>query len=271
MAINVDWWGAYGYGDIIHSLGYANTFAKKSGVEVNLNIHWDCGEARKFHGLDPETKLERFKILQDEIVMCHRVNVTHHMRSMGVVYNGISKVPSAGSRVLPRYKNVFDDTISLHALVEPKNHYSVVKNQICIWTPEYNINELHDWKDTLKGRWEDFRNIIEDQGFTIVEISYREPIKNAIKKVATSEYCVGYGGLGKGLAGLFWKPLVSITQRSNNTYRETPWAYPVSDEKTLHDLLPLFVESKRNIPAVLEDYHRYINNDALMLGKYVIQ
>ena len=268
--MKVNWFGAYGYGDCIRSMGYANTFARKTDTPIELNIHWSGNDTEKFHSTDPESKYQRYITLQDEISIDYNmVDIRHHFNSRDTVYQGIAWKEWDKGLHLPRFFPVFDQGLSLHALVKPKKPRLINKNQICIWTPTSNIHSLYQWKNPLK-EWNTFRGIVKAHGYDIVEMSYREPIKDAIEKVATSEFCCGYGGMGKGLAGLFWKPLVSITERPNNTYRETPWAYPVDNLRDFHNLPTMIEESIKRIPIVQRDYNRYINNQGFKIERYDI-
>lgn len=238
----IEWKGGIGYGDFVTGLCYAHSWRIKSKESVEFVIHWKANKGFLYNKNDPETILERFEYIKSILVPVDNLNITHKFNSA------------------PEYRfiNQFDEFNPLHGIWYNSLKKTQEKsNKVVVWTTKNNTEFPGIRKDPVNRYWETIIKILKFDGYDVIEVDYRTPIKELINHIKTCSFGVGYKGMAYQLFKIMWKPLIVFTTIKNMTQIAIPWAYILdSPEKFINSDYTKFIKKSFDDMLMIEREHK---------------
>lgn len=240
----IKWRGHYGVGDFMYGLNTAYYLTNLLKFKVNIDFYWDYDDEYYFHCEDPETILERFDYLHSFFYKKDLIKVKHHLN-----YNHIDR-DFKGELALNLQHGFLDRPESPPI----KSNHKVMMRDICswkfdleridrtphpnkvvIWRPLFNATKPPKWKTIYNNDdWEKIIKSLKDQGYFVVELSYRSPVREAFYHIRTCEFVVAYDGMWQYLTRNLYKPAIMLGD-NNVIVTHSPQAFhfmcPEKDKK----------------------------------------
>jgi len=203
----VRWRGTWGVGDAMCALNACHNYSFENKKRVNLEMHWEHGEDFLHHPDDPETIIQRMEWLhkqyhrQDDVLLTHvyesdlfeHGNVNPNKQKARFYFDSEAYDPTG---------TVKNDWIFKPEVFVPK------QKKIVIWTPTYNSEPPRRWKRFLTNDdWYDIIKLLTWEGWILVELTYRTPVKDAFKQIQEADFVVCYDGMWHYIVRNFGKPL----------------------------------------------------------------
>jgi hypothetical protein len=100
------------------------------------------------------------------------------------------------------------------------------------------------------------------EGYEVVELTYRTPIREVMDVITTCEFGVGYEGMVHQLFKFTWRPIVIASKRVELATLLAPQgAIITSPDQLLHNHISKYVkQSKKNIQRLLIAHQEYMND-----------
>jgi len=243
--LNIEWRSGFGYGDFVTGLGYAHNASIKYETDVSINFHWkhdlDFLESQN----DPETIIERMYYVYGTMLPRENVHVTHTTNSS------------------PRFRfiNNVDEFNPLHGLWHPNINLTTTKS-VVLWRSKYNISFPGKDKDPIYNRWDNVIRWLEEQGYTIQEVTYRTPIRDVINKISSCEFGIGYSGMVHQLFKYMWKPLIVVSNRHTFNKLTIPQASLLRDDSELYKngVATYVGDSKKKIDFLKHELNKWVHD-----------
>lgn len=205
----VRWRGTWGVGDFMNALNVCHRYCYDNNIKVNLEMHWEHGEDYLHSPEDPETIIQRMEYIHEQYHRKDDVTVTH-------VYH--STLFASGNVNPDKEKHRFYfDSNAFSPTGAPENGWIFRKElfkrhkkskKIVIWTPTYNTEPPRNWKNFLtKDDWSSIIKLLVREGWILVELTYRTPIKDAFEQIRQADYVVCYDGMWHYIAKNFATPI----------------------------------------------------------------
>lgn len=205
--MKIEWRGGIGYGDFVTGLAYAHNCAIKYNTDIEFIIHWNHSKDFKPSSADPETIISRCKYVY-ELFGTDNVTLTQIVNSK----------PDF------RFINQFHEFNPLHGLYNLPLSCSNT-NTVVMWTSLSNINPVSKFKDPLnKHHWQIVKEILQDEGYEVKEVSYRTPIKEVVELCSNCVGGVGYDGSIHQIFKIIQKPVILFCERTELNKLLLPWA-----------------------------------------------
>ena len=238
MAELVTWRGTPGVGDFMWALNCCHLHSWRTKNKVNLEMHWNHDENHFHHFEDPETIIERMKYTHQFYDRKDDVRIFHVFNTNGRYgfwkFDDETELDKDGNRVQivkSRYKPRFWFE-SGHFSDErreppPQNDWifreeafrETIKNKIVFWRSTFNAEVPRTWKRLFTNAdWDIIIQKLRSQGFQMVELTYRTPIKEAMWHIATCEQVICYDGMWHYMAKNYCKPMVVISDEGVTKY-----------------------------------------------------
>lgn len=230
--------GTPGVGDFMFALNVAHFRSFVLQNKINLVMEWFHDENFLFHYEDPETIIERFDYIhsfyykdKSEVQVTHRFNSQNtsiYAKRYWPLPGGISKVKNAP---IPENTWIFKEK---QPITFSQN------NKIVIWSPMFNAQDPRAFKIPFPvDKWYELKMILEFQGYEVVFIDYRTPIREVFYHISTSLACISYEGMWHYVCKNFNKPHIVLT-KDNITRLHTPKAYIYKVRKAENHELSFF-------------------------------
>jgi hypothetical protein len=206
MLETVKWRGTPGVGDFMMALNVCHNYAFVNKKKIVLEMHWEHDENYLHHPKDPETIIQRMEWIHTKYHRQDDVTITH-------VYNSDLFESGAFNNRQDKDRFYFDsgaysgdappsDWIFKKEELVPK------KKKIVIWTPTYNKEPPRSWKRFLTNDdWYGIIKLLSWEGWILVELNYRTPIKEAYKQIQECDFVVCYDGMWHYISRNFSKPM----------------------------------------------------------------
>ena len=219
----IRWRGTWGVGDFMNALNVCHNYSFQNKKQVNLEMHWEHDEDYLHHPKDPETIIQRMEWIHAQYHRQDDVVVTHAFNS--------DLFPKGNMNNTPDKDRYFFDSGAYENPNAPPNDWifkpeSFVdkKKKIVMWTPTYNSQQPRTWKRFLTNDdWYDIIKLLSWEGWILVELTYRTPIKDAFKQISESDFVVCYDGMWHYIVRNFGKPMFIPSWEGITTYN-TPQA-----------------------------------------------
>lgn len=246
MTFEIQWRSNEGYGDFVGGMGYAHSSVIKYQRPVKINFHWPNSINSYFSNLDKETITERFNHILSYMRPVDGLTITH-------TYNSIPNY---------RFINQLEEFNFLHGLWYSNHELKTIPNLVVHWSSRHNVNFPGYHKDPAYDIWDKILDRIKDQGFNVVEVTYRTPIKETMELIANCRFGIGYEGMIHQLFKFMWKPLIVTSQREKLAKLLAPQACVITDPKKLlhHDILTYVKFSEKEIDKYLILHDLYMNS-----------
>jgi hypothetical protein len=174
-----------------------------------LEMHWETEEGHLETPEDPETIVERMTWIHTKFHRQEDVTVTH-------VYN--SNLFASGNVNPDKNKDRFQFESGAYEgrqcpeadWVFKKDEYRhhIKTKKIVLWTPTYNSEPPRNWKRFLtKDDWSAILSSLSAEGWILVELTYRTPIRDAYKQIQDADYVFCYDGMWHYIAKMFATPI----------------------------------------------------------------
>ncbi len=191
------------------ALDVCHHYCYKNNTKVNLEMHWETEEGHLETPEDPETIVERMTWIHTKFHRQEDVTVTH-------VYN--SNLFASGNVNPDKNKDRFQFESGAYKgrqcpeadWVFKKDEYRhhIKTKKIVLWTPTYNSEPPRNWKRFLtKDDWSAILSSLSAEGWILVELTYRTPIRDAYKQIQDADYVFCYDGMWHYIAKMFATPI----------------------------------------------------------------
>ena len=210
--------GTIGAGDFMSGLNVAYFRSFVLEIPIEVEFHWYHDEDYEFHMEDPESIIEKFDYLH-QFYYQKGTNVTSTH-----VFNSTDK-------------NLHKKRYRHHRGVIKTNDYRcwsfnidmlkvvTIPKKIVLWRQTFNAAAPRTFKRAFDNDgWNYIVKSLKDQGYHVVEIDYRTPIREVMYHISNCEATVGYEGMWHMIAKNFWKPMIIFT-KDNITNLHTPNAW----------------------------------------------
>ena len=243
----VTWRGTPGVGDFMWALNCAHLHAIRTGVKIDLEMHWDHDDKYNHHFEDPETIIERMQYMHRFYAREQDVKIWHVLNADGRYrfwrYQDDTRLNDDGTmqqiaRNVEKARFYFDSGVYTDETggTIPDNQWlfredafqPTIGHKIVLWRPTFNAEIPRTWKRLCTN--DDWNVIIERlkaYGFHVVELTYRTPIREAVWHIANCKMVLCYDGMWHYVAKNFAKPTVVISEEGITGYH-TPHAMRVS-------------------------------------------
>lgn len=241
--LNVEWNTGKGYGDFVTGLGYAHTASVKYNIPVNLTFHWKTSKDYLYHPKDPETIIDRCNYIHSIFTPVSNVKIEHKFNS----------IPGF------RFYNQLDEFNPLHGLWHTTLTPFKTKS-VAFWSTEHNLEFPGFNKDPAAHLWPVIKKKLQKAGYTVNEITYRTPVREAIQIINDCEFGVGYDGLAHQLFKFMWKPLIVLCKRVRLNKLLIPQAVIETDPElfVIKEIEPYIQNSLSKVNEVKIKHERYI-------------
>ncbi len=242
---NIEFRSNEGYGDFITGLCYAHSSVIKYQRPVNITFHWPNAENHLFSPQDSETILYRF----------------NHILSYLKPVDGLTIFHKFSSSPKYRFINELEEFNPLHGLWYLKHKPVIVPKKVVFWSSKHNVKFPGYQKDPMYNYWPDIIKQLEQQGYSISEITYRTPVAKVMEDITTCEFGIGYEGMIHQLFKFTWRPIVIGSRRVKLSQLLAPQGCVLSDPKELlvNGVHQYVEKSKKNIDILKKYHYNYIN------------
>lgn len=208
--------GTPGFGDACRYLHIAHMYSAMVGAPITLEMHWDHDEDFLFYEEDPETIVERLDYVHQFYLLKDRVNLVHKFNSQTPLLDA--------KRIIGA-----PDTIEVNGLnrwkFDPRFNQNQTRdqNKVVVWRSAFNAQPARFWKDLYDPyQWNDsIIGPMVNQGYNVVEIDYRTPIREVMYHLYTCGLVICYEGMWHYLAHSMATPMIVIAA-GNVTRTHTP-------------------------------------------------
>ena len=239
----VRWRGTWGMGDAMMALNVCHNYCYQNNTKVNLEMHWETEEGHLETPEDPETIVERMEWIHTRYHREEDVTITH-------VYNS-DLFPKGNTNPDNKKKRYYFDSGTYAGNKKPQNQWPFKKKEyknniktkkIIVWTPTYNSEEPRKWKRILTNDdWRCIIKLLRREGWIVVELTYRTPIRDVYKQIQDADYVFCYDGMWHYIARNFATPIF-IPSRANITKFHTPQVVCRPDQKSVMEFVSTFTE-----------------------------
>ena len=275
--IKIQWRGTVGMGDCMMALNCAHTHAWNRGCKINLEMHWDHGEDYYHHFEEEETIIERMEYIHNFYLHKDNVRITHKYDQRGDFYyenpnernklryiyednwfvnDSESQFPDNGWIFDIKKNNLDWQSLRKINLIKTSGHW---RNKVVIWRPLYNAEKPRTWKRLLTNDgWNVIISTLRSQGFNVVELGYRTPIREALFHLRSCRQVICYDGMWHYIAKNLGVPMLVVSEEGITSYH-TPNALKVSHSR----------KKKRNIWKYLYKIHELLGESKKLSKDYM--
>ena len=248
MTLNIEWRTREGLGDFITGLGYAHSSVMKYQQPVHINFHWPNPKDTLISSIDKESINYRFDYILGLLRPVEGLTISHTY----------SSAPTW------RFINEFEEFNPLHGLWYPKDQLTTEKGLVVQWSSKHNLSFPGYGKDPLYDHWDQIVRNLKAEGYNVVEVTYRTPIKEIMDVMMRCEFGIGYEGMVHQFFKFLWKPLIVgvSKKRWNLANLLCVQAHLIDNPNDLlyGDVRPLVNISREKISRLLIDHQHYIND-----------
>lgn len=213
-----------GVGDFMMALNIAHFRSFILERPINLEFHWYHDKNFLYHFEDPETIFERFKYLNKfyekkntEVKIKHIFN-SDYTELWSTRYKGLS-------RNTKRYPGSPMFKINDWLFRKDIRNVPIDEHKIVLWRPTFNAQDPRSFKMPMTAiEWLELIQIIEVNGYHVVEIDYRTPIREVLYHISTARACVSYEGMWHYIGRNLNKPMI-VLSADPITHYHTPDAF----------------------------------------------
>lgn len=235
-----------GYGDFITGLCYAHSSVLKYQRPVHIKFHWPNPKDHLLSDIDKESILYRFDYIREYLRPVEGLTISHEFSSV------------------PKYRfiNELEEFNHLHGLWYLKEEPKIKPGLVAFWSSKHNLTFPGYHKDPIYDHWDTVVDNLRMEGYEVVEITYRTPIKKVMELITTCEFGIGYEGMVHQLFKFTWRPIVIASKRVELATLLAPQgAIVTSPNQLLHNHISKYVnQSKKNIKRLLSLHQEYLND-----------
>lgn len=199
--------GRTGLGDVMLGLNTAFYVSNYINQHVDLNFYWKTDRDWSYHFEDPDTLVECQEFLVNKMHKFGAVDV-----SVTNIFNA-TDIPIPGN--------------DLHSGIERPEGYSTLSNintwlfqerylntptiekLVVVWHPKLIRTDMPSFKKSYdQSYWDLIIPLLKSLGYTVCEIDYRTPIREAFYLISKCRFVVAYNGVFHYLSKNLCKPMI---------------------------------------------------------------
>jgi len=202
--------GTPGIGDAMYALNLAHNRSFIFQTKVNLLFRWYHSRSFNYHMEDPETIIQKVNYIQrfyekefTDVKIDHTFNETSTQLWVER-HQGLHRKMLKNNSYSFKYNDWhFADWC----------RKEVIPKKIVMWNQTGNANPPRGYKRPFdREEWTLAKDLMDMQGWDVVEIDYRTPIREAFWHINTCECTVSYEGMWHYVAKNFQKPMIVLTK-----------------------------------------------------------
>ena len=194
----LNWATTPGAGDFCFGLNCANNWSYENNRPILLRLHWWHGKDHLHHPEDPETIIERCDFYKSHLLPNDLVEVEHVIDSNETQYK-IKKFDWFNPRS--------HKTTNWWTFKDSK--LPVIEKKVVVWRATFLSETPRYWKRIITNEeWNNVIATLKDQGYDVVELTYRNPISEVYYHIKTCDFLVAYDGMWHYIARNFFKPML---------------------------------------------------------------
>jgi len=208
-----------GIGDFMMVLNRMYWLKHSKRIPIHLEFNWYHDKDYLHHFEEEETIIDRFNYLQSLYLHKSSIKISHVFNSdKHYLTENPLKWRYLNSKLDPE-RHMRDNIWTFRKLP-----YKTDMSKVVIYRPTFNAEPARDWKRIITNdQWDEAIDILKFNGYNVVELTYRSPVREAVYHIGTCNFVVGYDGMWHYVAKNFWKPMIQ-TSRSSITNYHTPHA-----------------------------------------------
>ena len=208
----VDWKGTPGVGDILFGLNAVHMMThlirkRRELPQMTMNVYWEHDRDFLYHFEDPETIIERAEYLHNFYYDKDAVRMNHIFNSTD---KEIQKLRHRGFQKESSPTSVLD-ALPSWIFRQDLWYDNPVENKVVFWRPLFNKEKPRGWKRIFTDDdWKKIISILENSGFSLTELTYRTPVREAMYHIRTCRFCIFYDGMWQYIAKNLCKPVIAL-------------------------------------------------------------
>lgn len=262
----VDWKGTPGVGDILFGLNAVHMMVhlirKKRNLEqMQMNVFWPHEKDYNFHFEDPETIIERCEYLHQFYHDKNAVHVNH-------IFNSTDKeIERLRHRGFQRQRGPLTvlDGIPTWIFRQDIWHHNPVQNKVVLWRPMFNATIPWGWKRSFSPEdWERIIDILQSKGFSLTELTYRTPVREAMYHIRTCRFCIFYDGMWQYIARNICKPVIALGDSAITRVHNPQGVFfkkPTDKENNLFEYLDNIEDNIPKMENAARKYKKFVLNE----------
>jgi hypothetical protein len=215
--INLEWYAAIGYGDILLPISYAHNISHTFKEEVNINLLYKEGVDYKYNENSKEFLWEQAEYLNSicdksdiaGVTLSHKFHDTSKIRWSGYDQSLLTKVKYHNQWYINKIRSEKNPKIVIGSTVNNKIPLMKYQGGSKTWKSSQDWAMLENSLKTISDSYE------------IVHIDYTTPLKQAIEELKDASLFIGYHG-GMAWLARFWTTpsivLVKPNSLSSNVF-----------------------------------------------------
>ena len=244
--------GTPGIGDAMYAVNIAYNRSFIYQKKVVLIFKWYHARSFNFHMEDPETIIQKVNYLDKfyakdftNVIIKHEFNCTD-MQLWYDRHDGFHRRMIKSNKFSIKYTDWhFADWC----------RKEVIPKKIVMWNQTGNANLPRPYKRPFdREAWTRAKDLMDMQGWDVVEIDYRTPIREAFWHINTCECTVSYEGMWHYVAKNFQKPMIVLT-KDLITRHHTPNAMIYQVPKRLEHKIEYFYRFDKKVQRA-KDYNK---------------
>jgi len=252
--------GKYGYGDSIWLYNIACNTAKTLGEKITVEVHWSWDRNHLHYCDDTENIIDQTDYLfqfyqQKDLIDIQHVYCSSKKNSEILKKGGLLKY--GADPIELRFSNwwKFDDRLKL----------PTIKNKVVVWNPFLNASNGKEGKNILSlAEWKEIYYNLQFNGYDVVEVDYRMPIRELMYHINTASSAIGHAGICYHIANNWRVPCLVVSSRSMVDLH-CPCVMRVSDKKVIYNLTLHYSEYgeellKQHCQDKFEEHENWIEN-----------
>lgn len=247
--------GKYGIGDACWALNIAHNTAKVLSEKITIDYHWKWDRNYLYSYDDVENIIEQVDYLKNFYDRPDSVEIVHHLNSSK------KDILDSSSRLLHGPDPAFRKTRQSNWWkFNPDLKLPAVDKKVVIWRSKFNSDRLPDRrKERINDAdWDLIIQRLKNNGFVVVEISYRTPVREAMYHINTCSSTIGYAGMWYYFANNWQKPCMIVSDRPI-TRVHSPSCMEISDKKLLLSICDNYNDCEEMIDLYCLDRYNIVN------------
>jgi len=257
--------GTPGAGDFMFSMSTAFYVANLLDIKIHLIFHWDHDILYEYHFEDPESIFEKIEYVHSMCYKPHLVTYEHrfdHDLDFGLqLFSNLHRRNwKEDDLIVPKGLNSWKFNDDLMGI-------PTVDNKVTVWRPKFNAEPAASWKRSYSDEdWELAIESLKGQGWSVVDLCYRTPIRDVLYHMQTARFTMGYDGMWHYFARMLYKPTACVGD-SKIVNVHDPQAYPLMSPKkdknrsfTMQSLVDHLDKSIPKLDLNISKYKRQVDH-----------
>lgn len=217
--------GTPGAGDFMYTMSSAIYIANLLKTKINLIFYWDHDALYQHHFEDPESIFEKIDWFYARLHKNHLLSYEHVYDFQVKKMFGSDMTHNIERTDTESGKNITKGLCSWKFKPHLYTHATLLK-KVAVWRFKFNAETPNGWKIRYSNEdWDAAVDSVRSQGYDVIELDYRTPIREAFYHIQTSRFVMGYDGMWHYLARMLYKPTI-ITGDNNIVQMHDPQAMP---------------------------------------------